>query len=322
MASRRYSVTRAEVQALPRFLLSSSNADDSDEEVEVIEETTKVQPAGRPSPSSILRKPTIVAKPPTTSIQQAPQNLAELSIEDDETVIDEEEIFEEEEYEEIIEEEEEEIIDDDLARSSHSTSKTRKATCDANPLAYASTSALTAAAARVTHETFAAASRQDDDHDDDDDEPAEDEESLPDAEDVLEALRYILRQEKPVENGYITDQQEAQMLGLPLSEMVDIMKHFELCDNENAPIRWDLVCLMINAVQDEPDMSEEELLEEEEDDDDDDLLDETGRIDDSDNDLEALDEVGSLGSGYELEAKDDTCHSDLSEFNESGIHAD
>jgi hypothetical protein len=304
---RRYSVTRAEVQALPRFVVADLEGDDDEE---IIEEGPTGLPPLRPKTTTtggVLKK-TSFSKTPL----KVTETFAELSVDEDEYLLDEEEILEEE-YEEIIEEDEEEIIIEenpplppaDRARMTPATSKSPPFTAAITPNSSTRVKSVTASR-DLPAATATSVSSQD--------EPAEDEESVPDAEDVLEALKYILRQEKPVENGLITAEQEAQMLGLPLSEMVDIMKHFELCDNENAPIRWDLVCLMIHAVEDEPELSEEEV----EDDADDDHADETGRLDESDNDLEAIDEVGSLGSGYDLETKDDTCYSELSDWNESG----
>jgi hypothetical protein len=274
-SDRRYTVTRAEVQALPQFVANKFDVVDDDEEI-IIEED---------SGNELLLKGTrqlSLANPQRTS----PEYVDE----------DEEEEIIEEEYEEVIEEEDE-ILDDDPLTPSN---KARKTPDTEESLASGPPQQHTSQA----DQSDARASPLVGDHED---HHEADEESLPDAEDVLEALKYILRQEKPVENGFITEDQEKQMLGLPLSEMVDIMKHFELCDNEHAPIRWDLVCLMIHAVDD--DLSDEEV-------DGGDGDEGSGK---SDDEQEALDEITSLGSGYDIEAKDDYCDSDLSEFNESGI---
>jgi hypothetical protein len=68
----------------------------------------------------------------------------------------------------------------------------------------------------------------------------------PSREEVAEAITYIVRQEKVVEYGLMTKQQVDEMNDLPLEEMMEIMKHFEICDNNNATIQWDLVLAMIN----------------------------------------------------------------------------
>lgn len=84
---------------------------------------------------------------------------------------------------------------------------------------------------------------EEDDDDDDDEGPAE---PLPSRDEVAEAITYIVRQEKVVEYGLLTKQQVEEMNDLPLEEMMEIMKHFEICDNNNATIQWDLVLAMIN----------------------------------------------------------------------------
>lgn len=82
--------------------------------------------------------------------------------------------------------------------------------------------------------------------DDDDGDDKEDQDPPPSREEVAEAITYMVRQEKVVEYGLLTKQQVDEMNELPLEEMMEIMKHFEICDNNNATIQWDLVLAMIN----------------------------------------------------------------------------
>lgn len=89
---------------------------------------------------------------------------------------------------------------------------------------------------------------------DDDDEP----EDLPDKDDVLEAIGYIMRQEKVHEYGLVTEAQAEEMTRLPLPELMLIMNHFEQCDNYDATIRWDLVLTMINPAYGNQDVDSDE----------------------------------------------------------------
>lgn len=70
--------------------------------------------------------------------------------------------------------------------------------------------------------------------DDDDGDDKEDQDPPPSREEVAEAITYMVRQEKVVEYGLLTKQQVDEMNELPLEEMMEIMKHFEICDNNNA----------------------------------------------------------------------------------------
>jgi hypothetical protein len=102
----------------------------------------------------------------------------------------------------------------------------------------------------------------------DDDEDDEDErEPLPSREEVAEAITYIVRQEKVVEYGLMTKGQVDEMNDLPLEEMMEIMKHFEICDNNNATIQWDLVLAMVNPDYSPDAAAVHEDLEDDEDDD-------------------------------------------------------
>lgn len=77
--------------------------------------------------------------------------------------------------------------------------------------------------------------------------PADDDPDLPSREDVAEAINYMIRQEKVIEYGVVTKEQAEKMVSVPLSEMMAIMDHFELCDNNNAPIRWDIVKALVGC---------------------------------------------------------------------------
>jgi hypothetical protein len=72
---------------------------------------------------------------------------------------------------------------------------------------------------------------------------------------------------------------------------------------------------MIHAVEDNPPEHEEVIVD---DHDDEDSASGSGALS-SDNNQEAHDEFGSLGSGYDLDARGESCDSDISEFNESEI---
>ncbi|GAX16966.1 hypothetical protein FisN_5Hh344 [Fistulifera solaris] len=167
---------------------------------------------------------------------------------------------------------------------------------------------------------------------DEDDEIEEEEEDEATEEEVREAIIYILKQEKPIDNGYLTSDQATRMMALPFKDMKEIMKHFELCDNAGEPIQWSVIA---DIVTPEDHGDEEEDL-----DDDEDCNEfcpvhgysyctecEVGLEPSTSSDDESEgDEVGSLGSGFDLQvpAKDkvdeghisDISKLDLTDFDE------
>lgn len=157
---------------------------------------------------------------------------------------------------------------------------------------------------------------EDEDEEEEDDEEDEEEEDATEAE-VKEAIVYILKQERPIDNGHLTPEQATKMMALPFPAMKEIMKHFELCDNAGEPIQWKLIR---EIVTDDGDGGDD-------DDDDDDECDngcvhgygycvECGVTDNPENadnsDDEDRDEVGSLGSGFELNPSDVVSHGQAS----------
>jgi hypothetical protein len=71
-----------------------------------------------------------------------------------------------------------------------------------------------------------------------------------DREDVLEAISYILKQEQAVRKEILTEEQVQDLMNLPLPELLEVLEHFEVSDNSNTPIRWDLVMEKIDAYDD------------------------------------------------------------------------
>jgi hypothetical protein len=67
--------------------------------------------------------------------------------------------------------------------------------------------------------------------------------------DVLEAISYILKQEKAVRKEILTQDQVQDIMNLPLAELLEVLEHFEVSDNSSTPIRWDLVMEKVEANQ-------------------------------------------------------------------------
>jgi hypothetical protein len=85
-----------------------------------------------------------------------------------------------------------------------------------------------------------------------------DDEDPPEKEEVLEAIQYIIKQEKPIDKGELGPEHLLMLETLPLEDLTEIMKHFELCDNSRSPIRWDLVIMLIISGNDEYEENEED----------------------------------------------------------------
>jgi len=104
-------------------------------------------------------------------------------------------------------------------------------------------------------------------HEEPQDEEEQENEDLPERDDVLEAINYIMTQEQVIKYGLVSQDQADEMNELPLTELMEIMNHFEACDNTNSPIRWDLVLALTNpkyaADVEVDDASEDELDEDE-----------------------------------------------------------
>jgi len=183
----------------------------------------------------------------------ASEDTFEEIVEDDDDDEIEEEVIEDDDDEEIIEEVVDddyvdEVVDDDAPSSPAAIS--RKVVLPPSVLRSPRQAVVVSKQDETKGDKDETEAGDEDDDDDDEDKPDEDE--------VREAIRYILRQEKAVENGHISPEQAEQMLALPLSDMTDIMNHFELCDNNDAPIQWDLVLLIVfsqdkDALEDEDD---------------------------------------------------------------------
>jgi hypothetical protein len=84
--------------------------------------------------------------------------------------------------------------------------------------------------------------------DDDDD---EEEDCGASAEELAEAIEYILRQEKAVSKFILTDEQAHTMTHLPVKVMKVIVDHLEMCDNEGASIDWDFLLKIVMPFCDE-----------------------------------------------------------------------
>jgi hypothetical protein len=74
--------------------------------------------------------------------------------------------------------------------------------------------------------------------------------------DVLEAISYILKQEKVVRKEILTQDQVQDIMNLPLAELLEVLEHFEVSDNSRTPIRWDLVMEKVEAKQGTEDFDE------------------------------------------------------------------
>jgi hypothetical protein len=65
------------------------------------------------------------------------------------------------------------------------------------------------------------------------------------AEELAEAIEYILRQEKAVSKFILTEEQAHTMTHLPVKVMKVIVDHLEMCDNEGASIDWDFLLKIV-----------------------------------------------------------------------------
>jgi hypothetical protein len=249
MAARRVSVTRSEVQALAQFV---EVFEEYEEEVE--DENEKAGLAkGLEERYSPRRQRESFQLPHERGLEPVSEVFNDMALNEDEgeEVLEEEYIEEEYYEEEVIEEEEEphykdsfdnqESINKDQA---HSETFRKYYDSDQGPEHDTPKKQLPEQPISVRSPD---AGEETDGRGGEDDSNA----GLPDAEDVIEALQYIIRKEQAVANGFISEEQAKQMVELPLREMCDIMDHFELCDNEKCPIRWDIVALMIHAVDDD-----------------------------------------------------------------------
>lgn len=170
---------------------------------------------------------------------------------------------------------------------------------------------------------------------DEDEEVEEDEEDEATEDEVREAIIYILKQEKPIDNGYLTSSQATRMMALPFKDMREIMKHFELCDNAGEPIQWGVIADIVTPEGQGDDSNDEDENSNVDTDEEDEnelcaahgysycvecevgLESSSSSSDESDND-----EVGSLGSGYDLQLPpkgiDDEGHvSDISKLDQT-----
>jgi hypothetical protein len=84
----------------------------------------------------------------------------------------------------------------------------------------------------------------DDDDDDDENDGAS-------AEELTEAIEYVLRQEKAVSKFILTEEQAETMAHLPTKVMKVIVDHLESCDNESTPIDWDFLLKIVLPFCDE-----------------------------------------------------------------------
>jgi hypothetical protein len=65
------------------------------------------------------------------------------------------------------------------------------------------------------------------------------------AEELTEAIEYVLRQERAVSKFILTEEQAAKMAHLPIKVMKIIVDHLEVCDNEQTPIDWDFLLKIV-----------------------------------------------------------------------------
>ncbi len=89
---------------------------------------------------------------------------------------------------------------------------------------------------------------------DDDDELVEvenDDNDGASAEELTEAIEYVLRQERAVSKFILTDEQAQKMAHLPIPVMKIIVDHLEICDNEAQPIDWDFLLKIVCPYCDE-----------------------------------------------------------------------
>jgi hypothetical protein len=65
------------------------------------------------------------------------------------------------------------------------------------------------------------------------------------AEELTEAIEYVLRQERAVSKFILTEAQAAKMAHLPIPVMKIIVDHLEVCDIEATPIDWDFLLKIV-----------------------------------------------------------------------------
>lgn len=85
----------------------------------------------------------------------------------------------------------------------------------------------------------------DNDGSDDPDDEDEDEDDGVSADELTEAIVYVLRQEKAVAKFILTEEQADKMAHLPLKVMKVIVDHLESCDNDGTPIDWDFMLKIV-----------------------------------------------------------------------------
>lgn len=81
--------------------------------------------------------------------------------------------------------------------------------------------------------------------DEEDFENPEDDDDGASAEELTEAIEYVLRQERAVSKFILTEAQAAKMAHLPIPVMKIIVDHLEVCDNESTPIDWDFLLKIV-----------------------------------------------------------------------------
>lgn len=82
--------------------------------------------------------------------------------------------------------------------------------------------------------------------DDDDDSSNDDDDDGVSAEELTEAIEYVLKQEKAVQKFILTDEQAEKMAHLPVNVMKVIVDHLEACDNDaSTPIDWDFLLKIV-----------------------------------------------------------------------------
>lgn len=74
---------------------------------------------------------------------------------------------------------------------------------------------------------------------------SDDDDDTVSAEELTEAIEYILRQEKAVSKFILTDEQAEKMAHLPVKVMKVIVDHLEVCDNNGSPIDWDFLLKIV-----------------------------------------------------------------------------
>lgn len=230
---------------------------------------------------------------------------------DDDTIVEEEEVDEEVDVTEI-EEEEEEILEEVIEEVMDGFD------------------VLEEVAEEYEEEVYQPDTIAEGDEEEDDDEEEAEEEDEATEEEVREAIIYILKQEKPIDNGYLTSAQATRMMALPFKDMREIMKHFELCDNAGEPIQWGVIADIVTPEGDGNDSSDED--EDDEEDENEFCLahgysycvecDVGLKPSSSSSDESEDDELRSLGSGYDLQVPnkdiDDTGHiSDISKLDQT-----